>query len=193
MLRPQIVSLTLLLSISTALPLQADEDRTVKESFDRMRSFGQDHQEERWKRPGEPVRAEETVVVERAVREPRFSDQERRIIMDYFKRPDDAEDDVFEQGKGKSKGKNGAKHKGGKQKGLPPGLAKRDQLPPGLQKQLERNGSLPPGLAKRALPEDLDGQLSALPKGWQRSLVDNDVLLLDEETGVILDIIKDLF
>src|SRR5215470_14934501 len=29
---------------------------------------------------------------------------------------------------------------------LPPGLAKRDRLPPGLEKQLVRNGTLPPGL-----------------------------------------------
>ncbi len=31
--------------------------------------------------------------------------------------------------------------------GLPPGLAKRDELPPGLEKQLEKNGTLPPGLS----------------------------------------------
>jgi hypothetical protein len=38
---------------------------------------------------------------------------------------------------------------------LPPGLAKRDRLPPGQERQLERNGTLPPGLQKRAqtLPE----------------------------------------
>ena len=29
---------------------------------------------------------------------------------------------------------------------LPPGLAKKDRLPPGLEKQLVRNGTLPPGL-----------------------------------------------
>ncbi|MBI3484974.1 MAG: hypothetical protein HY012_07470, partial [Acidobacteria bacterium] len=30
--------------------------------------------------------------------------------------------------------------------GLPPGLAKRDRLPPGLEKQLRERGKLPPGL-----------------------------------------------
>src|SRR5215471_5571003 len=30
-------------------------------------------------------------------------------------------------------------------RGLPPGLAKREALPPGLEKQLVRNGTLPPG------------------------------------------------
>src|SRR5215831_5359969 len=34
-------------------------------------------------------------------------------------------------------------------KGLPPGLAKKESLPPGLQKQLVRNGQLPPGLEKK--------------------------------------------
>ena len=36
--------------------------------------------------------------------------------------------------------------------GLPPGLAKRDQLPPGLQKHLWKHGSLPPGLQKKVGP-----------------------------------------
>ena len=31
---------------------------------------------------------------------------------------------------------------------LPPGLAKKDQLPPGLERQLVRSGSLPPELAE---------------------------------------------
>ena len=34
-------------------------------------------------------------------------------------------------------------------KGLPPGLAKKDHLPSGLQKHLARNGQLPPGLQKK--------------------------------------------
>ena len=41
---------------------------------------------------------------------------------------------------------------------LPPGLAKRNgNLPPGLQKHLERDGTSPPGLQKRLtpFPEDL--------------------------------------
>ena len=35
---------------------------------------------------------------------------------------------------------------------LPSGLAKKDRLPPGLEKQLVRNGTLPPGLQKRLYP-----------------------------------------
>jgi hypothetical protein len=36
--------------------------------------------------------------------------------------------------------------------GLPPGLAKRSQLPPGLQRHLWKHGSLPPGLQKKIGP-----------------------------------------
>jgi len=41
---------------------------------------------------------------------------------------------------------------------LPPGLAKKDRLPPGLEKQLVRRGTLPPGLQKRLqpCPEELE-------------------------------------
>jgi len=35
---------------------------------------------------------------------------------------------------------------------LPPGLAKKDRLPPGLEKQLERRGTLPPGLQRKSVP-----------------------------------------
>ena len=54
----------------------------------------------------------------------RFLPEERRIIEEYYH-----------------------KSKKAKQKGLPPGLAKRGgNLPPGLQKKLDRDGKLPPGL-----------------------------------------------
>ncbi|MDE3165012.1 MAG: hypothetical protein KGN36_04325, partial [Acidobacteriota bacterium] len=49
--------------------------------------------------------------------------------------------------------------------GLPPGLAKRSDLPPGLEKQLRRNGTLPPGLQKKlvAFPPDLERRLPPPP------------------------------
>jgi hypothetical protein len=40
----------------------------------------------------------------------------------------------------------------GNGQGLPPGLAKRDRLPPGLEKHLWNHGSLPPGLQKKIDP-----------------------------------------
>lgn len=75
--------------------------------------------------------------------------------------------------------------------GLPPGLAKRDRLPPGLQKQIERTGSLPPGLAKRGLPGDLRGQLPHR-KGQDYRVVGNDIVLIETATNVVLDVMKNV-
>ncbi len=85
--------------------------------------------------------------------------------------------------------------KKGRAKGLPPGLAKRGgNLPPGLQKHLERNGQLPPGLQKRLepLPVDLDRRLPALPDYWERVVLERDVILIDRRTNRILDIIENV-
>jgi hypothetical protein len=79
-----------------------------------------------------------------------------------------------------------------KRKGLPPGLAKKGKLPPGLQKQLKKNRELPPGLAKRHLPYDLEERLSPLPRGYVRLKVGGDIVLMDKETDVIVDIIYDV-
>jgi hypothetical protein len=72
--------------------------------------------------------------------------------------------------------------------GLPPGLAKRDTLPPGLAKQLDRNGRLPPGLEGRALPDDLERRLPRRP-GTKRVIIDNDIVLIEEGTRLVLDVL----
>lgn len=74
-------------------------------------------------------------------------------------------------------------------KGLPPGLANRDRLPPGLQKHLARNGQLPPGLQKKVqpLPPALEARLTRLPEGRRRIILSGSVILLDERNNVILD------
>ena len=72
---------------------------------------------------------------------------------------------------------------------LPPGLAKRDELPPGLQMQLQRFGRLPPGLDKCDLAPDLLGQLPARNPRHKLIAVGNDVLLVDLATRVILDVL----
>jgi hypothetical protein len=102
----------------------------------------------------------------------RFLPEERRLIEDYYRQAD--------KGKGK---------------GLPPGLAKRGgNLPPGLQKHLEKNGQLPPGLQKRLepLPVDLDRRLPRLPEYWERVVLERDVILIDRRTNRILDIIENI-
>ncbi len=75
---------------------------------------------------------------------------------------------------------------------LPPGLAKRGSLPPGLARQLRRNGTLPPGLAKRSapLPDDLVRRLPTLPEGRQRIIIGDRVLVVDQRTQRIMDIMN---
>ena len=75
---------------------------------------------------------------------------------------------------------------------LPPGLAKREQLPPGLQKQIERRGQLPPGLQGEALPQQLEERLSVLPKGYSRVRVGADIVLLEQNTRIMVDVIKSI-
>ncbi len=76
--------------------------------------------------------------------------------------------------------------------GLPPGLAKRERLPAGLARQMEKNGSLPPGLEKRLhrFPLDLERLLPELPTGVIRVVIGVDILLLDETSNTILDIVR---
>lgn len=64
---------------------------------------------------------------------------------------------------------------------LPPGLAKRDSLPPGLERKLRAGGTLPPGLQKRLdpFPADLSRQLTPLPSGYSRVFLSDRALLLD--------------
>lgn len=81
---------------------------------------------------------------------------------------------------------------GKKQGGLPPGLARKEKLPPGLERQLQKKGTLPPGLAKRNLPPDLASRLPSTPPDLERIIVDTNVLLVEKATGVILDIIHDV-
>ena len=97
----------------------------------------------------------------------RFLPEERRVIEAYY-------------------------HKAGPSKGLPPGLAKKNKLPPGLQKHLDRTGKLPPGLQKRLepLPADLEARLPRIPDYWERVILERDVILMDRRTQRILDIIE---
>lgn len=73
-------------------------------------------------------------------------------------------------------------------RGLPPGLAKRGgRLPPGLEKQLQRNGTLPPGLQKRVepFPVELEQQLPPLPSGHSRVIVAGRALILDRNNKIL--------
>ena len=126
-----------------------------------------------------------------------FSELEKRLLRDYFGKgkASSGGEEKAEKSKAKStkgKGKDKGKGKGEREGGPPPGLAKRDSLPPGLARQFERNGTLPPGLAKRDLPTDLEAKLPEAEAGRKRVIVDNDVVLIEQATGRILDILKDV-
>jgi len=93
---------------------------------------------------------------------------------------------------------------------LPPGLRKHvlktGHLPPGLEKKYERTGHLPPGLQKRfergqRLPPDYSPYLYPVPEvAYQRIgplpldsklyLYGNDLILLNDHTKAIIDILR---
>src|SRR6266852_3384127 len=70
---------------------------------------------------------------------------------------------------------------------LPPGLAKRDRLPPGLERQLQRNGTLPPGLQKRVqpLPGVCTARLPRLRQDWVRVVLGGRIILLDPTQRIV--------
>jgi hypothetical protein len=71
--------------------------------------------------------------------------------------------------------------------GLPPGLAKKNRLPPGLERHLQRNGTLPPGLQKRVqpLPYECEAGLPRLPREWSRVVLGGRILLLDSRQTIV--------
>lgn len=78
---------------------------------------------------------------------------------------------------------------------LPPGLAKREALPPGLRKQLRERGELPPGLQKRLVPvpAPLLMRLPAVPPYYQRYFAGDDLIVIDTRTNRIAVIILDVW
>ena len=119
-----------------------------------------------------------------------------------------------DHGKGQSKGEQGEDHGKGKGKkaekgyysernreelriwyrqhesNLPPGLAKRDRLPPGLERQLRVRGTLPPGLRDRIrpCPEGLVRLLPPPPPQCEHVLIGGSIVLLNRNSFVVLDI-----
>ena len=77
---------------------------------------------------------------------------------------------------------------------LPPGLAKRETLPPGLERQLRQKGTLPPGLQSKIqpLPVALERQLSVLPTGYRRVVIGGNLIVMNPATGLIYDIVRNV-
>lgn len=78
---------------------------------------------------------------------------------------------------------------------LPPGLAKRESLPPGLRNQLRERGSLPPGLQKRLVPvpAQLVTRLPAVPVYYTRYFAGDDFIVIDTRTNRIVVIVRDVW
>jgi hypothetical protein len=72
---------------------------------------------------------------------------------------------------------------------LPPGLAKKSDLPPGLEKQLRRNGRLPPGLEKKLVPfpAALEARLPPCPPDVHRGFMGGVAVMYNSRTGLVLD------
>lgn len=100
-----------------------------------------------------------------------FSLKEKQVIANFFTGSGGGGGN--QAGKGKGKKNKGA---GGNQ-GIPPGLAK-------------KGGALPPGIAKRQLPSNLVAQLPPPPAGYERVIVDKDVLLVHIATQVVHDVLE---
>jgi hypothetical protein len=65
------------------------------------------------------------------------------------------------------------------------------QLPPGLEKKVQRGGTLPPGWQKKVqvFPQELVGRLPPAPAGCTRVVSGKVALLIQDATNVVLDII----
>ena len=73
---------------------------------------------------------------------------------------------------------------------LPPGLAKKDRLPPGLERQLVVRGTLPPGLRRqmRPCPVEVEQYLPPAPVGYMHTVIGGHIALVNRKTFFVLDI-----
>lgn len=139
----------------------------------------------------------------------RFSGAEADQIRDFFRQraSDLGVDDVLDEAErvaGRGNGDEddegerdtGAKVKEGKGNaakgnGRGRGNRGRPSLPPGIAKNLERGKSLPPGIARNYLPDGLEDGLP-VREGQSRVVIDDDVVLVDDATNVVIDILQDV-
>lgn len=73
---------------------------------------------------------------------------------------------------------------------LPPGLAKHDRLPPGLERQLIVNGTLPPGLRGRMqpCPHELEVMLPPPPPNFVHVVIGGNLVLYNRANFQISDV-----
>lgn len=77
---------------------------------------------------------------------------------------------------------------------LPPGLAKRQSLPPGLRRQLVERGALPPGLRTYIVevPGPWAARLPPIPPYYHRYFAGDDLIVVDTRTDRIVAIVRDV-
>lgn len=77
---------------------------------------------------------------------------------------------------------------------LPPGLAKRRTLPPGLSKQLHENGALPPGLRDyyTPVPAAWNSRFQVIPVYYSRYFVGRDLIIIDTRSDLLVSLIRDI-
>lgn len=73
---------------------------------------------------------------------------------------------------------------------LPPGLAKRDHLPPGLERQLIVNGTLPPGLRSRMrpCPRELEVMIPPPPPNFVHVVIGGNLVLYNRANFQVADV-----
>jgi hypothetical protein len=74
---------------------------------------------------------------------------------------------------------------------LPPGLAKRDRLPPGLERQLVVRGTLPPGLREKMqpCPHELEAMFPPPPPNYAHVVIGGNVVLVNRLNFQIADVL----
>jgi hypothetical protein len=71
------------------------------------------------------------------------------------------------------------------------GKGKKNGLPPGIEKNLQRGKPLPPGIAKQYLPQDLLIKLPRPGAGLEYLVVAGKLLLVEVATQVIREVLLD--
>ncbi len=94
-----------------------------------------------------------------------FTDHDRRLINDYYEP---------------------------RYRSLPPGLAKKDRLPPGHAWRARPNQPIHEDARWRYLPNELDQRLSRLPPEYVRVIIGTDVVIMNVRTRVVVDVLEDI-
>ena len=91
-----------------------------------------------------------------------FNDRDEHVIREYFRTEDYG-------------------------RGLPPNLRSDRDLPPGLERRLDRGGNLPEGLEHRVrpFPEDLERRMEPLPRGYWRGILAGRAMILRDDGDIV--------